>query len=119
MPAGASSRPTACCEKYCAPTPRVARPFVRRRVLAVIHRHESQLVQPAGDGALRRDVSGGQAAAHGDAQHGVVAQRHRPRQRRHFAIVHHFEGNAAPRVPQFEKQAAHAACRTARAARAR
>jgi hypothetical protein len=58
---------------------------------------------------LRRDVSGGQAAAHGDAQHGVVAQRHRAGQRRHFAVVHHFERNAAPGRLQLEEQAPHAA----------
>ena len=47
MPAGASSRPTACCEKYCAPTPRSPDHSSTGRVLAVIHGHESQFVQPA------------------------------------------------------------------------
>ncbi len=53
-----------------------------------------------------RHVSGGQAAAHGDSQHRVVAQRHRSRQRRHFAIVHHVERNAAPTPPAVRKRGA-------------
>ncbi len=74
----------------------VAGPLIGGRILAVIHGHECQLVQPGGDSAVRRDKPGGQAAAHGDAEDGVVAERHRSGQRRHLAIVHHFEGDAAP-----------------------
>src|SRR5476649_2228534 len=86
----------------------IAGPFVHGRVLAIIHGDEGQFIEPGGDGALRRDESGGQAAAHGDAEDPVVIERHGTGQSGDFAIVHHVEGDAAPGCLQVEKETADA-----------
>ena len=108
IPAGASSRSDGLLREVLRAHAAVAGPFVRRGVLAIIHRHEGEFVQPRRDRALRRDVAGGQAAAHGDAEHGAIVERHRAGERGDFAIVHHVERNAAPGLLQVEEQPAHA-----------
>ena len=61
-----------------------------------------------GDVALRRDEAGGEAAADGDAEHGVVVERHGAGERGDFAIVDHVEGDAVPGGLQVEEEAADA-----------
>ena len=85
---------------------RVARPLVDRGALAVVDRHEGELVEPGRDVAVGRDVAGRRAGAERDAEHGVRAQRHRARERRHLAVVHHLERHAAPPLLQRAEQAA-------------
>src|ERR1017187_2675010 len=113
MPAGASRRPTACWEKYCAPTPGSPDHSSMGGVRAVSDGDEGELVEPGGDVALRGDVPGGERAAEGDAEHGVGvlrsrAESHGAGERGDFAIVDHVEGNAVPGGLQVEEEAADA-----------
>ncbi len=80
-------------EVECADAP-VARPLFDRRVEGVVHRRKGQLVQPVGDVALWRDVTGGLAGTHRQAEHGIVVQRHRPGQGGDLAVIHHFQWHA-------------------------
>ena len=98
-PALGTSRPTACCEKYCTPQPTSFDHSSAGASGLIVDRRERQLVQPRSDVALRRDVAGGLARAQRDAEHGVVAERHRPGQRGDFAVVDDLEGDAVPRAP--------------------
>ena len=108
MPAGASRRPTACCEKYCAPTPGSPDHSSAWRAFAVIDRDEGEFVEPGSDVALRGHEAGRETAAEGDAEHGVIVERHRAGERGDFAIVDHVERDAVPGGLQVEEEAADA-----------
>ena len=82
------------CEKYCTPQPPSPDHSSTGRVGAVVHRHEGQFVEPAGDVARVIHVAGRLAGAHRDAQHRVFAERHGAGQRRHFAVVHDLQRHA-------------------------
>ena len=81
----------------------IAGPLVHGRIITVIDRRESQLIQPTGNGAFRRDIPRGQAAPHCDAENAVVAHGHGSGQGGDFAIVHHLKRHSSPRDLQFAK----------------
>ena len=86
----------------------VAGPFVDMGVFAVIDGDEGEFVEPGGDVALRGDETGGETAAQGDAEDGVIVERHGAGERGDFAIVDHIEGDAVPGGLQIEEEAADA-----------
>ena len=86
----------------------VAAPLIDRRVVAVVHGGKGEFVEPRGDRAVGVDVTAGDARAHRDAEHGVFTHAHRASQGRDFAIIHHLERHAAPRLLQVEEDAADA-----------
>ena len=90
--------------KILRPAADVARPLVARGVLAVVHRHERELVELARDVAFGVAVAGGQARPHGDSEQRVVVEAHRRRQRSHLTVVHHFHGNVAEGFLHFQEQ---------------
>ena len=81
----------------------VAAPFVGRTIRPVIDRGEGQFIEPTGDVALGGDQTSRGAGAHGDAEHGVDAERHGGGQRGDFAVIHHVEGDAIPLFAEGEE----------------
>ena len=70
----------------------VAGPLILHGVGVHVHRHESQLVEPAGDVALLVHIAHSLAGAHGDAQDVVLLQAHGAGQGGHVAVVGHHIG---------------------------
>ena len=71
----------------------VARPLVDHRVLAEVDRHESELVEPAGDVALLVHIAAGLARTHRHAEHRIVLEIHRAGQRGDVAVVGDLDGD--------------------------
>ena len=76
----------------------VAGPLILHGICVHVHRHEGQLIEPAGDVALLVHIAHGLAGTHGDAQHAVVLQAHSAGQGGHIAIVAHGVGDIAKGV---------------------
>ena len=77
----------------------VAGPVVPGRLGGHVHRHEGQLVEPAGDAEVLIHETARLAGAHGDAQHAALLQRHGAGEGGHVAVVHHPTRDGAEGVP--------------------
>ena len=72
----------------------VAGPFVRGTVLAVVHGNEGKFGEPVRHVPAHVDVAGRDGGPHRDAEHAVLVQAHRSRERRDVAVVRHFKRHA-------------------------
>jgi hypothetical protein len=73
------------------------RPLIHRRAGIEVNRHEGQLIQLGGEAAAAVNVAAGLARPQSQAQDGIVVECHRSGQRGDFAVVHHGQGDTAPR----------------------